>query len=298
MKKNLQVSIVIPNFNGVELLRQNLPFVVAATKNKENNIAEIIVVDDASTDDSVAFLTKRFPKVQVIKHKKNRRFSATVNTGARSAKSTLVCLLNSDVSPSANFLEHVIPHFEDENVFGVSLSETGYSWASGFIKNGFIEHKPGSAVQKIHDTFWISGGSGVYRRSIWMDLKGMDESLFPPFYWEDIDLSYRAMKRGYRLLWDPRALVTHEHESTNNIFPKKYRSRIQERNQLLFIWKNLTSQRLFRQHKQGLRKRILKHPGYFRIFVMALFKLRTVVRLRKIEKRESTVSDESIFSKF
>ena len=159
-------------------------------------------------------------------------------------------------------------------------------------------HKPGKRTTKTHPTFWISGGSGVFRREMWMKLKGMDEVLFPPFYWEDVDLSYRALKRGWRLLWEPKAAVEHEHESTNKIFNKKYKSRIQERNQLLFIWKNITSKNLRKKHKAGLTRQILKHPGYVRIYLMALTKYRTAKKLRKIEKKESVVSDESILSKY
>jgi len=293
-----KVSVVIPNYNGVELLRSNLPSVIKAKKNTKNNIIEIIVVDDASTDVSVKVIQNEFPDVNLVKHKVNRRFSAAVNTGARSAKGDLICLLNSDVSVSEDVLESVIPHFIDSKVFGVSLSEKGYSWAKGEFRDGFVEHASGERTHKPHDTFWANGGSGVFRRDIWMDLKGMDEVLYPPFYWEDIDLCYRAMKRGYSLLWEPQSKVSHEHESTNKLFESSYKSRIQERNQLLFIWRNITSKQLFSKHISGLIKRTSRHPGYIKIVLMALMKLTKVRRLRKIEVQESTVSDESIFGRF
>lgn len=296
--KRISVSVVIPNYNGEDLLRKNLPYVIEAKKNKVNNIDEIIVIDDASTDGSVALLKESFPEVRVIKHRINRKFSAAVNTGARSSKGNLICLLNSDVMPENNFLEAALPHFENEKVFGVSLAEKGYSWARGFVRGGFVVHEPGKRTENAHETFWLSGGSSIFRRDLWMKLKGMDEKLYPPFYWEDLDLSYRAMKRGWLLLWEPKAKVIHEHESTNRIFAESYRSRIQERNQLLFIWKNLTSPNLFRKHVIGLIRRVIKHPGYLRIVTTALVKIPLVMRLRNIEKKETTVSDESIFARF
>lgn len=294
----LSVSIVIPNFNGRDLLRKNLPSVIKAYKNNKNKIIEVVVVDDASTDDSVKFLKENFKEVVIIQHKINRRFPASVNTGARSAKGDLICLLNTDVEPAKDFLEKALPHFKDRSVFAVSLHEEGYGWAKGIFENGFVIHSPGKENSKTRETFWVNGGSGVFRRSMWMKLKGMDEKLFSPFYWEDLDLGYSGLKRGWKLLWESQSNVIHIHESTNKRFKKTYRARIQERNQLLFIWKNITSPVLFKKHLRGLTRRVIRHPGYIRIIVMALSKYRSVIKKRKVEKKESKVSDESIFAKF
>ncbi len=209
----MKISIVIPNWNGRELLEKNLPEVIKACENKKNRIREIIVVDDASTDRGVELIKEKFPKVRLIKHRINRGFSATVNTGARSSKGDLIALLNTDVSPRKDFLEKITPHFKNKSVFGVSLHEEDYGWARGYFKEGFIVHEPGPESKKAHPTFWVSGGSGVFRRSIWMKLKGLDEKLLSPFYWEDLDISYRALKRGYQLWWEPKARVVHEHEA-------------------------------------------------------------------------------------
>lgn len=293
------VSVVIPNYNGLELLSKNLPGVIKASKNKENRIREIIIVDDASTDESSGFIKETYPEVILVKHKVNRGFSSTVNTGVRTAKSKLVCLLNTDVNVSIKFLEKLIVHFNNEKVFGVSLHEKGYSWARGEFKGGFVNHEPGDKSINTVQTFWVSGGSGVFRRDIWHQLKGMDEELLNPFYWEDIDLCYRAQKRGYICLWEPKAKVLHKHESTISKVSKiRKKHRIQERNQLIFIWKNITSDILFRKHIAGLLAKLLKHPGYFRVLVMALLKLPIILKRRKIEKKESSVSDESIFQQF
>ena len=156
----------------------------------------------------------------------------------------------------------------------------------------------GIKTNKVHDTFWVSGGSGIFRRDYWMTLGGMDEKLFSPFYWEDLDLGYRALKRGYRLLWDPDSRVLHEHESTIGLLPKKYVDRIRERNQLIFIWKNITSPILIRKHIVGLLKRVLRHPGYIKIVIMALIKIRLILGARKKEKKACKVSDEAIFARF
>jgi len=269
-----------------------------AKKNLINHIIEIIVVDDASYDESVSYLKKNFPSVKLIKHKKNRGFSYSVNTGVRMAKGNLVVLLNTDIIPEKNFLESVLSHFDDKKVFAISFHEKGYSWAKGFFKNGFISHEQGKETKQAHNTFWVSGGSGIFRRKYWMDLGGMDEKLLSPFYWEDIDLSYRAAKRGFKLLWEPKSIVEHKHESTISKLTKSYVQRIRERNELLFIWKNITSINLFKKHIKGLMLRIFKHPGYIRIVLMALTKIKLVTKKRKKERKDAKISDETLFARF
>ncbi|MEK7497534.1 MAG: glycosyltransferase family 2 protein [Patescibacteria group bacterium] len=295
----MNVSIIIPNWNGKELMEKNLPFVLKAKENKSNKILEIIIVDDGSTDDSYKFIKENYgERIKVIKHTKNRGFSSAVNTGVRSAKGDFICLLNTDVVPENNFLVSTKEFFNDKKVFGVSLHEKGYGGSVGKFRDGFIVHDPGRELEKPYETFWVSGGSGVFRRSTWMSLKGFDETLLSPLYWEDLDICYRALKRGYILLWDPKARVAHEHESTTSKLPKGKVNTIRERNQLLVNWKNLTSAAFFKKHLEELVKRCVAHPGYIRIVIIALFKFKDVMKLRKIEQRESVLSDEAVFAKF
>lgn len=296
MKKN--VSIIIPNYNGESLLQKHLPDVISASKYKKNNILEIIVVDDGSKDQSAKILKKDFPQVRLIKHKVNRGFSASINTGIRSSKGEILVLLNTDVSPQENFVESVLPHFDDPDVFAVSFHEKGYGPAHGHFINGFLEHDSGREHKKVMPSFWASGGSAAFRRTMMIELGGMDEALYTPFYWEDVDLGYRAQKRGWKVLWEPNSHVIHNHEGTTKVFKVTYKTRIQERNQLLLIWRNITSKNLFRKHLVGLLRRVLRGPGYIRIVCMALSKLPIVIRSRKKEKKEERVSDEAIFAQF
>jgi GT2 family glycosyltransferase len=292
------VSVVIPNLNGEKLLEKNLPFLQKARKNLENCIKEIIVVDDGSKDGSVKLLTRSFPDIRLIKHTINRGFSAAANTGARMTKGDLILLMNTDVVPSENFLVPVFKHFDDKRVFAVSLHEGGFGWAKGSFEGGFIQLSMGAELSQAHLSFYVSGGSGIFRRSIWMELSGMDEKLLSPFYWEDIDIGFRAAKRGYINLWEPEAKVIHRHESTISKFSPSYVQRIRERNQLLVIWKNIHSPRLIRNHIAGVLKRIARHPGYIRIVLMALPKLGLVLRKRRKEIQLSKVSDEAVFMNF
>jgi GT2 family glycosyltransferase len=298
MSNKFTASVVIPSFNGENLLKKHTPYVLRAKTHKANSIIEIIVVDDCSSDESIKTIKSEFPNLKVVKHKKHRGVSASINTGVRSAKGNLVVLLNNDVSPKSDFLVKSLRHFSDDSIFSVSFNEKGYSWAKGEFVKGFVSHSQGRKVNKVQSSFWASGGSAVFRRDYWMRLGGMDEILFSPFYWEDIDLSYRAQKRGWKVLWEPGSSVTHKHESTTKLFPVKYRRNIQERNQLLFIWKNITSPNLFKKHLTALLRRAISHPGYIKIIILALLKIKPVIRLRRKEKKDGKVSDEAIFAQF
>ncbi len=295
---DIRVSVIIPNYNGIELLKKNLPSVFLAKKYKLNRISEIIIVDDASSDRSFEFVKRNYPDAKLVRHKVNRGFSAAINTGVRASKGEIVVLLNNDVSPTKNFLVKTLPHFKKEEVFAVSFCEKGYSFAKGKFVDGFLFHSQGDFVNKTKETFWVNGGSGAFRRDYFIKLGGMDEKLLSPFYWEDVDICYRAYKRGWICLWEPRSLVFHEHGSTISKISLAYRERIQERNELIFLWKNLTSSNLFRKHLFGLLKRIYKHPGYIKIVFLALTKIRGILKARKKEKKESVISDEAIFAKF
>jgi len=295
----MKVSIIIPWYNTEWLAQKNLPAVLAAARNSKNNVLEIIIVDDGSSDASASVIKDKFPAIKLIRHKINRGFSASVNTGVRASKGKLICLLNSDVIPQVDFLKPVFIHFENPKVFAVSLNEEGaFGWAKGVFEEGFINHLPGPKSASSHRTFWVSGGSGVFRRKTWMELGGMDEKLLSPFYWEDLDLCYRAAKRGYDLIWEPGAKVVHDHERSMQSVSSDLLQRIRERNQLLFIWKNLTSTRFIRKHISGLIRRVVSHPGYLRIVIMALAKIGPVLKARVKETKEAKISDELIFSRF
>lgn len=295
----MKISIVIPNLNGKKLLEKNLPSLFKAVENKQNNIIEVIVVDDGSWDGSVKFLQKNYKdSIKLVKHTKNRGFSKAVNTGVRATKGDLILLLNTDVIPNVDFLEPVIPHFKNSKVFGVSLHEQGYGWAKAKFANGFIQLAMGQSGSSTHQSMYVSGGSGVFRKKMWQTLGGMDEKLFSPFYWEDIDICYRAWKRGWVCLWEPKARVVHNHESTMSKLSKKYVARIRERNQLLMIWKNIHSVNLFKKHILEVIKRTIKHPGYLIVLMMALAKSNIAIKVRRKEIKESKISDEAIFAKF
>jgi GT2 family glycosyltransferase len=110
------LSIIIPNYNGQEILQQNLPVILAHAQKYK---APIIIVDDKSKDNSVAMLKEKFPQVILIEKPTNQGFSSTVNTGVKTAQTELVCLLNSDIVTTENFLDPLFAYFDDSQTAAV-----------------------------------------------------------------------------------------------------------------------------------------------------------------------------------
>lgn len=240
-----KVSIVIPNWNGKQLLEKNLLAVIKACQKWAKTGWEIIVVDDASTDGSVAFLKENFPQVKVVVHQENQRFAAACNSGVEKARGKIIILLNNDVSPEPNFLKPLIKHFGNSKVFAVGCKEKNIEAGKtlyggrglGEFKRGFLVHWRAKNQNKT-DTLWAAGGSMAVDRQKWLRLGGMD-ILFRPVYWEDIDLSWRAREKGWQVLFEPKSVVKHHHETTNiPSFGRKQMKIFAYKNQFLFVWKN------------------------------------------------------------
>ncbi len=243
------VSVIIPNYTKYPLIT-HLPQVIKACPQ-----AEIIVVDDASPDDTVAVLRRDFPQVKVIVNPTNQRFAVSCNLGVKAAQGDIVILINSDVAPKPGFLTSLIKHFDDPQVFCVGCLEiqtvNGKQEYSGRnqcqFKRGFVIHSkaPITDLKKTTPNCWGSGGSMALDRTKYLSLGGMDP-LYKPAYWEDIDLSWRAReKHGYKILFEPKSQVWHNHETTNlSVFGKKKMETMALRNQFLFVWKNIRGRRL------------------------------------------------------
>lgn len=261
----MTTSIVIPVWNGLEHLKKNLKKVTSL------GAGEVIIVDDASTDGSLEYIKQNFPQVKLIKHVKNIRFPRSVNEGFAQSTGEVVFLFNQDVIPQSDLLKHTLPHFSDPQVFAVTFNEQDRSWAKAEFKRGFLEHTNGIKDDQIHESFWASGGTAAFRKSMWNELRGFDP-IFTPGYNEDLDLGWRAHQAGYRILWDPRCKVSHETETAiSKAFTKKGLRQIKERNYLIAHWKNLRGWQ-WMQHIFYLKLRLLKHPGYIVPVGMAIWR--------------------------
>lgn len=301
-----KISVIIPNYNGENLLKKNLPVVI-----KNCPDCEIIVVDDASTDDSVKILKENFQKVKVVALEKNRGFASAVNTGVKKAAGIYILLLNSDVAPREKFLEPLKNAFENnENLFAAAILDVSHEFGKkvekgrggAAFKKGFVNHY--SLPISIGETLWVSGGSGLFDKSIFLKLGGMDR-IYAPFYWEDIDLSYRARKLGYICLFEPSSIADHYHQegAIKKHHTDFYIKTISYKNQFIFVWKNISDYLLLSQHLFWLPYHFINalinrdwafYAGFFRASLQIP---KLILNYQKTES-EFTVSDKEIFKKF
>jgi GT2 family glycosyltransferase len=262
------VSAVVPNYNGQHLLAKHLPAVITALEDGD----ELLVIDDCSTDDSVRWLTQLYkleldpvlstevarvfthPKLKfkgkkidfkLIVNQSNLRFGATANRGVAGAQHNLVFLINNDVSPQAQVLSYLVPAFSDETVFAVGCLEKERT-ADGiqlggknrlWFERGIFMHSRATNF-KSGRTSWVSGGSGMFDRTKWLELGGFERAYYPA-YWEDVDLSFRARKKGWKVLFEAKAVVNHNHESTHtDVFGQQKIMDIGWKNALIFTLRN------------------------------------------------------------
>ncbi|WP_184546828.1 glycosyltransferase family 2 protein [Mucilaginibacter sp. FT3.2] len=251
-KANWGISVVIPNYNGRLLLEQNLPFTYAALKAVKLPY-QVIIADDASTDDSVAYITQNYPDVILIKGEENKGFSGNINRGIMAAGLDLVLLLNSDIKLTENYFLSQLPYFNHADTFGVMgliLDETDDKMQEAC-------KYPVSSVFKINHiknirldgdnayTFYLSGANALVNRQKLLQLGGFNE-LFSPFYHEDLDLSLRAWESGFKCYYDDSAVCRHAVSVTiKKHSSKKKIKTISTRNKLLLHYFHLQGLRLY-----------------------------------------------------
>jgi len=250
-------SVVIPNWNGRDLLEKYLPSVLAALDGNPGN--ELIVVDNGSSDGSAELVRANFPRVKLVALPVNLGFGGGSNAGFQAAQNDIVVLLNSDMRVAPDFLAPLLEGFDDPLVFAVSCQiflsdpsrvreETGLTqawWQEGGLR---VRHRIDSGISDLYPCFYGGGGSCAFDRAKFFELGGFDR-LLEPFYLEDTDLGYMAWKRGWKVYYQPRSVVYHEHRGTiGKRFREEQIQAVLKTNYLLFCWKNIHQWRKLAGH--------------------------------------------------
>ena len=282
-----QVAVVILNWNGLELMKEFLPRVIA---NSNPKLADIVIADNGSTDNSVQWVKHEFPDLRLIEFSKNYGFADGYNKAIKKLEDyPVVILLNSDAAPAQNWIEPLLDSLVDPSVYAVQpklLSEKNhgqfeYAGAAGGMldKNGYpycrgrifdnVEKDEGQ-YEETTEIFWASGAALTVRREKYIEAGGLDADFFA--HMEEIDLCWRLKLMGGKIVYQPKSVVFHlGGASLDASSPRK--TYLNFRNNLLMLHKNLPAGKdkknlLFRRRLldtlawgQFLLKLKFKHSG-------------------------------------
>ena len=296
-----KVSIIIPNYNGKDLLAENLPSVIKSIYfyGKEN--CELIVVDDYSEDSSLSYLEslkKKIDFLKILTHKENRGFIESIHTGVNSSKGEIVVFLNNDVKVPPIFLKKLVYPFSiDDSIFAVSplvvssRKISSVSWKIPYLKRGEIKYSKWKNFKinknKLYKTLFCMGGAVAIDKIKFLKLKGFDK-LYKPFYYEDVELCVRAWMNGYRCVFYPGVTVFHNHKSTiGRFYSRHFIKCIERRNRFIFLWSVLPFNYLLFIHFPNIFFRILSYSlkgdfSYLHGLILAIKKINEVKNRRKL----------------
>lgn len=253
----MKVAVVILNYNGVRWLQKFLPNVIA---NTTYNNAEIIIADNASTDNSLHYLQNNFPTIRIIKNKNNNGYAGGYNEALQQIDADIYCLLNSDVEVTTNWIENILPIFNDDKVVlaqpkilshhnkdefeyagaaGGFIDKLGYPFCRGRIFDT-VEKDVGQ-YDSDSQIFWASGACLFVRATIFHSVGGFDSDFFA--HMEEIDLCWRIKNLGYKVMYVHKSVVYHVGGGTlNKSNPKK--TYLNFRNNRYMLHKNLSRKQL------------------------------------------------------
>ncbi len=246
-----KAAVIILNWNGKELLSRFLPGILQYNP----SWSEIIVADNASTDDSVSFLKEKFPQVRIIQNPTNAGYAGGYNTALKQIQADYYVLLNSDVEVTPNWMEPVVQlldsdpsiaaaqpkvrsfhnreEFEYAGAAGGFIDKYGYPFCRGRIFNSY--EKDTGQYNDVKEIFWATGACLFVRSDVYHQTGGLDEDFFA--HMEEIDLCWRFKNRGFKVMYAPDSTVFHMGGGTlNKVNPEK--TYLNFRNNLLLLFRN------------------------------------------------------------
>lgn len=246
----MKTVVAILNWNGVKLLQEFLPDVIRYSSPH----AEVAVIDNNSTDDSVKWIRNHYPDVRVIENSSNEGFASGYNSGLRQLDADLFVLLNSDVKVTESWLAPIIEMFVDEKVVAAQPKVRSYHQpdhfeyagaAGGFMdRDGFIFcrgrifdsfEKDDDQYNDNREIFWATGACLAVRSNAYWSVGGLDEDFFA--HMEEIDLCWRLKNTGKRIMYCSGSTVYHVGGGTlSKINPRK--TYLNFRNNLFLLLKN------------------------------------------------------------
>jgi GT2 family glycosyltransferase len=239
----------------------------------------------------------------------NRGFAQSVNEGVAAARGKYVVLLNNDIAVREGFCAALLAHFDhdDGRLFGVTAKTVEWDGRQpNYVKMDAIWQRGDlrlvwSDPAEAGPTFFLQAGACAFVRERFGELGGL-ETFFAPAYWEDFDLSWRALARGWRNLYEPSSPAFHLGKASfRRLYEDAWLRQLDLRNHLLFLWANLADARLLTSHCLWLPLRIAREVATGRVdtlraLLKALPRLGEVMRSRRRRSRLRAVSDREILA--
>lgn len=249
------VTVIVLNYNGTQHLKECFSSLTQVDYPPDK--LQLMLVDNASTDGSVEYVRREFPRVRIVQNKENLGFAPGNNIGARAAATEYVVFLNNDMAVHAQFVRGLAQAIQSEPG-AVCAGAQILNWDGSQIDfGGAAAHFAGYAYQvdmgkpfnpqvrsEIHPILYACGGAMMVNRQIFLDAGGFDEDYF--IYYEDLDLGWRLWVLGYQVVFAPDALVNHRHHGTMDNFSNYRKQVLFKRNALYSVIKNYDNQNLGR----------------------------------------------------
>lgn len=282
-KKIKKVAVVILNWNGKTFLEKFLHILI---KNTNTELADIVIIDNNSTDDSINYLKNNFPAIKLVILDDNYGFTGGYNRGLKEIDAENFLLLNSDIEVPEKWLEPLVEILDSDPGIGVcgpkllaydDKDSFEYSGASGgyidtfgypFCRGRIFDNceKDSGQYDDITDCFWISGAAFLIRSELFFTAGGFDDNFFA--HQEEIDLCWRVQNLGYRVVIQPKSCIYHVGGGT---LPKSnpFKTYLNFRNNLYLIEKNIPK---YKRNRVKFVRLFLDQIAFYRMIFQGNFK--------------------------
>ena len=317
------VSVVIANYNGRGLLQECLD----SLRRQTLRDFEVILVDNNSTDGSVAFVEEAYPDVTIIRNRANLGYGGANNAGIRASRGKYVVLLNNDTEVDPAWLAELVGPAEREAAVGMCASKILNYYDRDVLDNtGLLLYRDGigrgrGRLEKDagqfdveEEVFFPSGCAGLYRREIFEQVGGFDEDFF--LYVDDVDIGLRARLAGWKCVYAPGAIVYHKYSATTEAY-SALKAFLVERNRIWVVMKCFPGPMVLTSVYHTLARYLVQAYGIakgrgagsrfvksgsalggvavlIRAYAAALAKIGTMAARRKLILGRKKVSDEDV----
>ena len=305
-KAIMDISIVIPNLNGEEFLEECISSILNAFEVYPGN-HEIILVDNNSTDNGILLVKSKFPTVKIVRMGRNSGFSGACNKGGEVAENDLILLLNNDTSVKEDFIAPLVKHFKNNrSLFAVSCKLMNWDRKTFQLGRRYLHFENGLITlfspqedlwPEACPSFAVTGSACLIDKEKFLSIGGVGHFNRA----NDTDLSYRARKRGWEIIYEPESVVYHFNMATDNkLWSSSEIKAIHRKEALLLVWRNFTNPSLIWEHVKNYpvlaSRKVWGKKVFLQSFWEAMKLLSSVIENRRRNGQYARLSDRELIN--